>query len=288
MNGHANVVSDQIKQSGVAEAFFGSLLGSLQRLEHGLKQPYVNIVDAYGMTFETLYLIAGGRGWRYEAYGDMGQAAEDGVSTGELAYGVAAGLGTLAADVVTIGGYATYQYNSGQLIHEEYGDRILNASLTIFGARNQIAGGIRGIKARARSPRLNELGEFSNMIEGRVSASEIRHIENVLKRKTGTTIVFDSPLAQKRGVGNHFDKDKNMIHLQGGATKQRKGVFYEEVQHAFDHHANLYENYWAKKITYFEAHSITAWEIINNPLFKITEADVMRLLQFIRKHGVSS
>jgi hypothetical protein len=72
-------------------------------------------------------------------------------SEGELTYQVLAGLGTLAADVATLGGYATYQYNTGQLTHEEYGDRLLNGGLAIFGARTQTAGGIRGIKARFAS-----------------------------------------------------------------------------------------------------------------------------------------
>lgn len=98
-----------------------------------------------------------------------------------------------------------------------------------------------------------------------------------------TKAVFNSPLARR--AGNHFDKDTNTIHFKGGSSKMRKGLFYEEVQHAFDHHAGLMEAYWARRISYSQAHAITARQIISNPLFDLTSEDIARLTAYAEKNA---
>ena len=65
----------------------------------------------------------------------------------------------------------------------------------------------------------------------------------------------------------------------------RKGLFYEEVQHAIDHHAGLYDAYWFGNMSYLQVHSITAKQIIENKWFDLTVDDISSLGSFIAKHS---
>jgi hypothetical protein len=98
-------------------------------------------------------------------------------------------------------------------------------------------------------------------------------IATALRRQTGTTIHYDSALA--RQFGNHFDTQLNQIHLVGGAAKQRRGLFYEEVQHAFDHHAGAY----LPSMTNKQLHSVTARNLVDNPLLPTTPEHNAALLK---------
>ena len=93
--------------------------------------------------------------------------------------------------------------------------------------------------AATNATRVGNNGVFSNLIAGRIRSTEMTKIARVLRKQTGTAIHFDSPLA-KGGLGNHFNPLTNEIHLFGGASMQRRGLFYEEVQRALDHHAGAY------------------------------------------------
>lgn len=124
----------------IVGAFFGQLGSTLKRHGWFVIQPFVNFIDLGGMAGETISTYMGGE-FRYQAIGEMGKAAENGVTTGELASGIGSGLVQLGTDVVTLGSYATYQYNTGQITTEEYSDR-----LVAFGSA--IAGGAKSIKAR--------------------------------------------------------------------------------------------------------------------------------------------
>jgi hypothetical protein len=100
-----------------------------------------------------------------------------------------------------------------------------------------------------------------------------------LRRQHGTTIVYDSELAQR--YGNHFDPTTNQIHLQGGASKHRRGLFYEEVQHAFDHHAGAYD----ASLTNKQLHAITARNLVENPLLPTTAEQNAALLELADEWG---
>lgn len=113
---------------------------------------------------------------------------------------------------------------------------------------------------------------FSDLIEGRIKSTEMNQIATALKRQHCTTIVYNSPLAKR---GSFFAPDENVIHFQGGAAQQRRGLFYEEIQHAFDHHAGVYEGISNN----FKLHSVTARKLVDNPLLPTTSEQNARLLK---------
>jgi hypothetical protein len=114
-------------------AFVGSIGSSLYRQGNGLAQMGANAIDTGMIAVNTVTTLAG-LDWQYQAIGTLGSAVERGeVSTGDIAWGVGAGVFTAAADTVSLGGYAAYQYANGQITAEEAGDRFLGVGLSALG-----------------------------------------------------------------------------------------------------------------------------------------------------------
>lgn len=114
-------------------AFLGSIGSSFYRVGNGIAQLGANAIDTamIGVNAGTTYA---GSDWQYRAIGSLGAAVERGeVTTGDIAWGVANGLGTAVADIATLGGYASYQYANGQISAEEAGDRFLGLGLSALG-----------------------------------------------------------------------------------------------------------------------------------------------------------
>ncbi len=90
------------------------------------------------MLFETAKAFAGLSTRPHTVYGAMASAAEAGAGFGELASGTGRAFATGVADTVTFGGYASYEYAHGYIGDREYGDRLVGAGISLFGARGSI------------------------------------------------------------------------------------------------------------------------------------------------------
>ena len=120
------------------EAFFGSIGGSLSRFGNGLLQLGANAVDTAMIGLNAATTL-GGLDWQYRALGATGQAVEaNELTTSDIVYNVGAGLGTMALDTVSLGGYATYQYNVGLITAEEAGDRFIGLGLMALGGAGSL------------------------------------------------------------------------------------------------------------------------------------------------------
>jgi hypothetical protein len=205
------------------------------------------------------------------------------------------GKAVLMADVAVNGvgaGAAAYQYaNSEEGRAAHAGEFVLRLAALGLGANSLRLSSAQAKIARASSeaqalekvagnaPKtaelIGEVGTFSKAIGGTLSRNKITSIAAKLENQHGTKIIFHSPVA--KAEGNHFNPFTNEIHLQGGITKQRRGLFYEEVQHAFDHHAGLYDDYYAGKISNRQLHAITAQQIIDNPILELSDDAISAL-----------
>lgn len=67
----------------------------------------------------------------------------------------------------------------------------------------------------------------------------------------------------------------NQVHLVGEKARQRRGLFYEEIQHAFDYHAGLYHD----GMSNWKIHAVTARCMKANPLLRTTAAQNAALLK---------
>ena len=121
--------------------------------------------------------------------------------------------------------------------------------------------------------RIASQGTFSNIIQGKIKGGEMQSIAGQLEKMTGTKIIWNSNEAKS---GNFFDLGRNQIHLQGGVDKQRRGMFYEEVQHAMDYHAdpNLITD---PSKTNKQKHATTAERMIDNPLLPTSQEEKQSL-----------
>jgi hypothetical protein len=128
--------------------------------------------------------------------------------------------------------------------------------------------------------KIGEVGTFSEIIRGDIRSKAMRKIGSALKKQYGTKIVYNSD-AVARG-GGHFDWAKNEIHFQGGELKQRKGLFYEEVQHAIDYHNGEY-GLDPSDLDNFELHSITAKNLAANPLLHTSDMENVKLLELSKR-----
>jgi hypothetical protein len=237
--GHANVVT-----FGATNWLQGSIYGE-DILAHNQSGWSYTIGTATGITSSVIMgrgaFVAGGTGSTFAATGA--------VRSGLQAWSV-------AGDVVGVG-RSSYNVLNAQ---ESWADGLGflptvgwgSAAWTNARALNSIAG-LNG--------RIGEVGDFSKLVGGKIRTSEMNGIASVLEHQHATKIIFDSPLAALR-QGNYFHPETNLIHLQGGIAKQRRGLFYEEIQHAFDHHGGAY----AVKLTNKQLHAITARNIVENPL----------------------
>lgn len=140
--------------------------------------------------------------------------------------------------------------------------------------------GGRPSRAMFLSQIIGDRGEFSKMIAGNIKKNDMLRIGAALTREHGTTFVYNSPLARAKRT-NFFSKTTNEIHFQGGIDKQHRGLFYEEVQHAFDHHCGRYSG----ELTNEQLHAITAQNIIDNPLLPTTPEDNVNLARYVLENG---
>jgi hypothetical protein len=131
----------------------------------------------------------GGLDWQYRALGATGQAVEaNELTTSDIVYNVGAGLGTMALDTVSLGGYATYQYNVGLITAEEAGDRFIGLGLMALGG----AGSLRA-------------AGLTNMTvgqAGKVVANAITHPVSTVKALGG---MIQSGAASGRGFKTFMD-----------------------------------------------------------------------------------
>jgi hypothetical protein len=137
----------------------GEFAESGKRTLTGAAQPFVNFYDAGTMLVETGYAAAGYHTRPHTVYGDMAQAAESGVDSWTLTKDVGSSFVVGTADVVTLGGYATYEYNSGVIDDREYGDRLVGMGFSIIGARGRI-----GSTTLGRTPVMQVPGVLANTV----------------------------------------------------------------------------------------------------------------------------
>jgi hypothetical protein len=121
-------------------------------------------------------------------------------------------------------------------------------------------------------------GTFSRIIEGKIGWREQQQIAKALESQTKTKIIYNSKAARKDG--NHFNGDENTIHLKNSAKNMRRGLFYEEVQHALDEQTGAYGILRSHIPSQNRAlHAITARNIVQNPILPTTTEQNSRLLR---------
>lgn len=253
--GHANVVT-----FGATNWLQGSIYGQ-DILSYNQSGWSYSIGTATGVTSSVLAGYGAGTGAATGTFG-MSNALRSGISAW-----------TVTGDVV---GVAQSSYN------------VLNAQESLAdlaGFAPSLGWGVGAWRNASRlnsiagmSGRYGEVGDFSKLIGGKIRASEMNGIASVLEQQHGTKIIYDSPLAALHKE-NYFHPETNLIHLQGGVSKQRRGLFYEEVQHAFDHHGGAYSG----KLTNKQLHAITARNIVENPLLTTTPEQNRALLDLAER-----
>lgn len=100
------------------------------------------------MALETVVRLGGGN-WTYHSYSEMGQAAEEGATTGELAVGLKDGLVQSGKDLILREHDRAY-YN-GDITPEEWGDRQIASSSLLLGPKGGRALLVRGRGALSRA-----------------------------------------------------------------------------------------------------------------------------------------
>lgn len=115
------------------QAALGSMGKSVYRFGNGIAQLGANVVDTFGIGADAVSTLFG-YNLGYEAIGLVGQQVEAGeLGTLDLLSNLGSALVTSAADTVTLGGYATYQYSAGVIDAEQYGDRMIGMGLSLLG-----------------------------------------------------------------------------------------------------------------------------------------------------------
>ncbi len=175
----------------------GEAWQSVKRLGGGLAQPFLNYYDAGTMLFETAQAFAGFSTRPHTVYGEMASAAEAGVGFGELASGTGKAFATGVADTVTFGGYASYEYAHGYIDDREYGDRLVGAGISLFGARGSIGATAIGKASIGEVPGM-ALQSTRQAI--RTSADVISRVEVDLST-LGSTNISNLRLAPKSAPG---------------------------------------------------------------------------------------
>ena len=105
----------------------------------------------------------------------------------------------------------------------------------------------------------------------------VKQLEAALTKNTGTKIVWRSREADK--VGNHFNWDDNVIHLQTGRTNTVRGVLFEEIQHALDFKANPDWVFAPAMGGNNRLHAGTFNRLANHTLFDLTHDEMMGFLR---------
>ena len=238
------------------EAFFGSIGGSLSRFGNGLLQLGANAVDTAMIGLNAATTL-GGFEWQYRALGATGQAVEaNELTTSDIVYNVGAGLGTMALDTVSLGGYATYQYNVGLITAEEAGDRFIGLGLMALGG--------------AGSLRAAGLTKMTVGQAGKVVTNAITHPVSTVKALGGMIQTVVAPVREvvsaagvRRVPGRLYDApqraalkkylDRNNVDLIEDAAETsfsakafgrhelriRSDATYYEVYHELQHYRHL-------------------------------------------------
>ena len=220
-----------------------------------------------------------------------------GHTLGNVLAGAAGGyFGGPYGSAVAVGAWETlYSTALGEPLDTALAQGVV-AGITDFAAGKvfHAATGIIGAGIKSGAQRIGELkpliGTFSKVVKGRIGESGAKEIEDKLFNETGTRIVYGSAEMRGRFAFNPFSRSlnefnpaTNTIHFFDDIDRVRRGVFYEEVQHAFDYHSGAYNHLlpgaYTSPLLNARLHAITARNIANNQLLPTTAGQTLRLLR---------